>query len=86
MASSNLARHIIRRFLREEALRRRKIREIPFRLIDLGAGSGELVPDATEERWIAKGAELNIWLVLTANWRAWRRGLSERASVEWKDM
>ncbi|KAI0562238.1 S-adenosyl-L-methionine-dependent methyltransferase [Gracilaria domingensis] len=86
VTSSNLARHTIRRFLREEALKRTKIREAPLRLVDLGAGSGDLVLDAAEEGWIAKGAELNIWLVLTANWRSWRRGLLARASVEWRDM
>lgn len=86
VASSRTARHTIRRFVREEVLRRKAMEARVPRLLDLGAGSGEIVLDAAAEGCLARGAELNIWLVIAANWRAWRRGLHQLGYVEWCDM
>lgn len=86
VASSCAARQTICRFVREAVSRRKIVQGSAPRLLDLGAGSGEIVLDAAAEGCLARGAELNIWLVITANWRAWRRGLHKFASVEWCDM
>lgn len=68
VASAPHSREAIRRFLQAQ-------KHLPYtphqpRLTDLGAGSGELVIDAAKMGYIARGVELNIWLVLRSRFRA----------------
>lgn len=42
----------------------------PPRLTDLGAGSGELIIDAAKVGYVARGVELNSWLVFRSRLRA----------------
>lgn len=62
------SREAIRRFLRAH----KRLPHIPHqpRLTDLGAGSGQLVIDAAKAGYVARGVELNVWLVLHSRFHA----------------
>lgn len=56
------------------------------RIIDIGAGDGELVIALAKTGAKVTGVEINLFLVLVANWRIWRSGLSKNARVLWRNM
>jgi 16S rRNA A1518/A1519 N6-dimethyltransferase RsmA/KsgA/DIM1 with predicted DNA glycosylase/AP lyase activity len=56
------------------------------RIIDIGAGDGELVIALAKSGAKVTGVEINLFLVLVANWRIWRSGLSKNARVLCRNM
>lgn len=52
------------------------------RFIDLGSGDGEAVLVAARRGMVAHGVELNLSLVALSKYRAWREGLSDRATFQ----
>lgn len=55
-------------------------------LIDIGSGDGRIVIEAAKHGFIAKGVELNPWLVLYSKWKAWRSGVSRTATFTRQDL
>jgi SAM-dependent methyltransferase len=56
------------------------------RIVDIGAGDGELVIALAKTGAKVIGIEINLFLVVVANWRIWRQGLSRNAHVLWRNM
>lgn len=73
VASAEHARRAINSHLR--AIRESKTGVLRF--TDLGSGSGELVIDAAQTGFVARGVELNPWLVAASRWRAWRASATQ---------
>lgn len=86
VASSSASRAAIRTFLQSRSHQLKSSSEKHLRLVDLGSGSGELVLDAARLGFTAQGVELNLWLVLVSRLRAWRSGLGNKTTFEWRDM
>lgn len=88
VASSAAARRAILAVLRERASAARPAPRAAARprLVDLGSGSGELVLDAARAGYVARGVDLNPWLVLASRARARRARVAHRASFAWEDM
>lgn len=56
------------------------------RIVDIGAGDGELVIALAKTGAKVTGVEINLFLVIVASWRIWRKGLSKNARVLWRNM
>jgi len=52
-------------------------------VVDLGSGDGRLLFAAARAGCRAVGYEINLFLVWSSRWRAWRLGLSPRVTVRW---
>lgn len=81
VSSAEGARRAIVSRLQLEATKRGGGKEgIPYDVVDLGSGSGDVLLDAAQQvtQVRATGYELNTWLVLLSRWRAYRMGVAHR--------